>query len=158
MVILQGIPSAVIDTITRKLGLQTAVERSTFELINAIQPVIQADEKFINVVAQRDGAGSIMTTDADRAFFLTDFTIAASSIAATAAGNCTITAILESGESVKFGKINYETTAEITSVNRSMSLSLSHPIKLKKGTSIAIEQGGTGGAMSATVYGYIEDN
>ena len=149
MVTLQGIPSAVIDTITRKLGLQTAVERSTFDLINSIQPVIIADEKSCDIVKAVTSAGTIYTTPTDKKFYLTYATLALEGYAGRTA---TITITPQDGAAVVILTSKIQTSTEITCSENSIATNFSVPILLLKGSNIVVAGDGT----SSSIAGYTE--
>lgn len=134
--VLIGIPSKVIDTITKKLGLQTAVERSTFNLAETIQPIVQADEKIIDVVETVSATGTIMTTPTTRDFFLTSVAIANAGDDQAGQTTDTISVILPSGATKIVLGVMRATKVD-TSDSGFGSLVFPTPIKLKRGSAIA---------------------
>ena len=134
MAIIQGIPSKVIDTITRKLGLQTAVDRSTFDLINSIQPIVIADEKTLEIIKTSAVSGTLYTTPSKGDFYLTDIYCNGTYNDDTCSTN-TMSVTLETGETIVLLRLSGGATAAAFD-NNSTNLNFSHPIKLKKGSNI----------------------
>jgi len=156
--VLTGIPGKVIDTITKKLGLQTAVERSVFELAPTIQPIINADENFINVVATADNSGTsstVYTTSTVKDFYLTNAQISGRQAAASANSYFRIAVTLESGETVVISQINVTSGNDLQEVAERQ---FDKPIKLKKGSNILVQVSNAVDSLAtATIMGYNVD-
>ena len=136
-----GIPSKVIDKITKELGLQTAVEPSLFDLKKDIQPIINViPENLTNLVKEVFVVGTTVTLhtcDSVRDTYVNAIQLSYQSIAAIASSNVvSFTGTLESGETINFFTLAASSGVECPLTNSTISLNA--PIKLQKGSIITL--------------------
>jgi len=152
---IQGIPGKVIAKITKALGLQTAVDKSTYDLMNTIQPIVDSEPRpYVNAIFQKfTTAGTMTTLPTDKDFFLTGLQLTKAKLAAETGTSCNIRVFLESGEQIDLLVIGGHT---LIAENTSVTLNLTVPIKLLRGSAISTV-GPDISVVSATVFGYFEE-
>lgn len=153
---LTGIPGKVIDAITKKLGLQTAVERTQFDLMNTIQPIINmSPDENIDVVASVNSAGNIFVVPTDKDFFLTSIQLSAVLSANSGSAIDTITVTLVSGEVVLISQLSLSTDTA-TDDSGTIFSAYPRPIQLKRGSNVVYAAASTG--RRAIITGFLADN
>lgn len=147
--VLSGIPGAVIDKITKQLGLQTAVEGTSFDMLKTIQPIIEMkDEPPAQRFQDRPSSGTMITLSTKKDTFITGAWV---SVADTNGGitNSFILATLPSGAPIRL--VNIEINSAGVGLNDSQNLDVQfiRPIKLLRGSDVVLTLNGTGrGAIS----------
>ena len=159
--VLSGIPGKVIDRITKELGLQTAVEGTSFDLLKTIQPIIEMKEEiFVNVVESTTNVNvasiTLFTTPTDRDFFLTGAALNWQTDVTSTNTATKIEAVRESGQTEDIIRLSGITA---TVKNFSISRDFIVPIKLKRGSIIVIKNAAstTQTHSSGTITGYTRD-
>lgn len=159
---LTGIPSRVVDFITKKLGIQTAIENSQFDLSPMIQPIIDINEKTSDIVEVRvdataSGGNFFTAATGKRRTFLTGCYIA---LDKDATSDLTVVRIYATvkGRLRSLMRIDMLST---TAQNRELAINFKDPVEIDKGTTVYVNlTGGSAGnhLISSGVYGYTEDN
>jgi len=153
--VLSGIPGAVIDRITKELGLQTAVEGTNFDLLQTIQPIIEMkEEKFVNIVKSLTataGGGTIHTTSSTEDTYIISAFISHSKVAADSNTNSTLSITPKGGVADKILSIAGTT---LTDENDSVSVSFPVPILLERGSLVTLGKVAANGNTIAGIQGY----
>lgn len=152
MVIL-GLRGQIVDKIVKRLGLQTAVERTRFDLKETIQPIIDATpEDFVDIVRNISSLANsnptIFTTPSDRDFFLTSTTVSFIKDATCnlATGIAASTQVVVNGNTDELcGHVGITLTVG----NGFLTQTFNPPIKIDRGTTII---GNRGNAFTLGVY------
>ena len=148
---LMGIPGKVIDTITKKLGLQTAVERSTFDLAQTIQPIIDADEKISDLAFVGTGTGVIYTGKPNIEFFITAIHISGAIVNAAGISSDNVSVIMPNGESQIIADLKLSSAA-VGNDSGNVSINFTKPLKIMKGSSVTFTNAALNGR--AVLFGY----
>jgi len=154
-----GLNSKVLDKIVNTLGLQSTVEKLPTDLGKTIQPVLVSNpDKHVDVVRSRTSSGTIYTVpNKKKKFFLTGFTISATSTAVAAAARGSITITPKGGAAVSVGIVNTETTAAVDVSRGQLAVDLTHEIELEPDSNVTLTIFGTLSSISAVIYGYFEE-
>ena len=138
--VLSGIPGKVIDKITKELGLQTARERTLFELMPTIQPVISTEpEKEIQMISGTvsDGTSTaIMTTHATKDTFITSISLAVSKDVVNTSIFTVVTGFPDGAGTVNMLMQRYE---PVTAGQFHIVLDFPIPIKMAKNTTVTLQ-------------------
>lgn len=158
---IQGIPSAVIDKITKLLGLQTAVDKTTFDLLNTVQPIVDtAPDRFTEVLGSGSsgstGSTTVLTAESGkRDTFITGIWLSVMKDSSCDNTTTQVTAVIN-GATVNLIDIRSIT---LTATDNNIYVPFEKPLKIDRGSAILLSKTFAAGVLiaSANAFGYTVD-